>query len=239
MKPGSAGPGVPGIYPVIFDENGEVLPAGAGKAGNICIRNPWPGIMQTIWGDRDRFVSQYYRKYCKDPKSKDWHDWPYFAGDGAVLRRRRLFPDSRTRRRRHQRGRPPAGHQGTRVGLPDGSRSRGSGGRAGGGRDQGPRAGDLHLAQARSYSVEQEVTDKVIKTIETMIGKIARPKSVHIVPDMPKTRSGKLMRRILAAISNTMDDGDITTLANPDVVEQIRVQVQGEQKVAAKKVPRM
>jgi acetyl-CoA synthetase len=70
-----------------------------------------------------------------------------------------------------------------------------------------------------------------------MIGKIARPKSVHIVPDMPKTRSGKLMRRILAAISNTLDVGDITTLANPDVVEQIRVQVQEEQKVAAKEGP--
>jgi len=60
-----------------------------------------------------------------------------------------------------------------------------------------------------------------------MIGKIARPKMIHIVPDMPKTRSGKIMRRVLAAISNTMDTGDITTLANPDIVEQIRVLVQG------------
>ena len=56
MKPGSAGPGVPGIYPVIYDEQGKELPPGSGKAGNICIRNPWPGIFQTIWGDRDRFV---------------------------------------------------------------------------------------------------------------------------------------------------------------------------------------
>jgi acetyl-CoA synthetase len=60
-----------------------------------------------------------------------------------------------------------------------------------------------------------------------MIGKIARPKSIHIVPDMPKTRSGKIMRRVLAAISNHMDTGDITTLANPDIVEQIRELVQG------------
>jgi acetyl-CoA synthetase len=59
-----------------------------------------------------------------------------------------------------------------------------------------------------------------------MIGKIARPRTIHIVPDMPKTRSGKIMRRVLAAISNEMDTGDITTLANPDVVEQIREQVQ-------------
>ena len=69
--------------------------------------------------------------------------------------------------------------------------------------------------------------DKVITTIETIIGKIARPKRIHIVPDMPKTRSGKIMRRVLAAISNHMDTGDITTLANPDIVAQIRELVQG------------
>ena len=73
--------------------------------------------------------------------------------------------------------------------------------------------------------------------IETVIGKIARPKDVRIVPDMPKTRSGKIMRRVLASISNTMDIGDVTTLANPEIVEQIRVMVQGEAKVPAKAGP--
>jgi len=62
-----------------------------------------------------------------------------------------------------------------------------------------------------------------------VIGKIARPKHVYIVPDMPKTRSGKIMRRVLAAISNRRDVGDVTTLANPDVVEQIRSMVQGQE----------
>jgi acetyl-CoA synthetase len=70
-----------------------------------------------------------------------------------------------------------------------------------------------------------------------MIGKIARPKSVHVVADLPKTRSGKIMRRILAAISNTMDVGDVTTLANPEIVEQIRKQVQGEGPVVMKEGP--
>src|SRR5450756_977043 len=79
MKPGSAGPGVPGIYPIIYDEKNQEVKAGSGKAGNICIKNPWPGIFQTIWGDRERFVKQYYAKYCKDPKSKKWQDWPYFC----------------------------------------------------------------------------------------------------------------------------------------------------------------
>jgi len=83
----------------------------------------------------------------------------------------------------------------------------------------------------------QEVVAKVIHTIETMIGKIARPKTVQIVPDMPKTRSGKLMRRVLAGISNHMSVGDITTLANPDIVEQIRVQVQGADPVKTSEGP--
>ena len=82
MKPGSCGPAALGIFPVIYDESGDEVPDG--KAGNICIRNPWPGIFETIWGQPERFVSTYYAKYNKDPDSKDWHDWPYFAGDGAV-----------------------------------------------------------------------------------------------------------------------------------------------------------
>ena len=84
MKPGSCGPAVLGIYPVIYDEEGQEVEAGSGRAGNICIRNPWPGIFQTIWGDPDRFVSTYYAKYYRDPKSTDWQDWPYFANDGAM-----------------------------------------------------------------------------------------------------------------------------------------------------------
>ena len=78
---------------------------------------------------------------------------------------------------------------------------------------------------------------KVTKAIETEIGKIARPKNVWIVPDMPKTRSGKIMRRVIAAVSNFTDVGDVTTLANPEVVDRIREQVQ-EAKRAQGDVPR-
>ena len=85
MKPGSAGPGVPGIHPVIYDNDGNEVPAGTGKGGNICIRNPWPGSMMGIWGNPDRYVDTYYARYCKNRDSKDWRDWPYFAGDGAML----------------------------------------------------------------------------------------------------------------------------------------------------------
>jgi acetyl-CoA synthetase len=237
MKPGSAGPGLPGIYPVILDENAQELPAGSVKAGNICIRNPWPGIIQTIWGDKDRFVQQYYRKYNKDPKSKDWHDWPYFAGDGALLAKDGYFRilgrvDDVINVAGHRLGTKELESACLTVNevaeaavVPVVDEIKG-------------RMPEVYISIKPGASASQkEVTEKVTHTIETMIGKIARPKTVQIVPDMPKTRSGKIMRRVLAAISNNLDVGDITTLANPDVVEQIRVQVQGEKKVATKEGP--
>ena len=64
-------------------------------------------------------------------------------------------------------------------------------------------------------------------TLRSEIGKIAKPRKVWIVKDMPKTRSGKIMRRVLAAISNNKDEGDVTTLANPEIVEEIKKMVQG------------
>jgi acetyl-CoA synthetase len=237
MKPGSAGPGVPGIYPIIYDENAKELPAGSVKAGNICIRNPWPGIFQTIWGDRDRFVRTYYAKYCKNPKSKDWRDWPYFAGDGALLAEDGYFRilgrvDDVINVAGHRLGTKelesacltiPQVAEAAVVPVVDEIKGR---------------MPEIYISLKPGVTISpEEMTEKVTLTIETMIGKIARPKAVRIVPDMPKTRSGKLMRRVLAAISNTMDIGDITTLANPDVVEQIRVQVQGKGPVQIKEGP--
>ena len=148
MKPGSCGPGVLGIYPVIYDENGDEVPKGSGKAGNICIRNPWPGEFQTIWGDPERFLSTYFRKYNKNPDSQDWRDWPYFTNDGAMESADGYYPDPGPRRRRHQRGRPPAGHQGDRVG--GAHRSRGRRGGRGAGYRRHPRPGGrgVRLAQA-------------------------------------------------------------------------------------------
>ena len=96
---------------------------------------------------------------------------------------------------------------------------------------------EIYVSLKPGFQPGKETEDKVSKTIETVIGKIARPKNVWIVPDMPKTRSGKIMRRVIAAASNFTDTGDITTLANPEVVEKIRHQVQSA-KVAKGEVPR-
>ena len=87
------------------------------------------------------------------------------------------------------------------------------------------------------FEPSDQMAAKVSTTIETVIGKIARPKNVWIVADMPKTRSGKIMRRVIASVSNFADVGDVTTLANPEVVESIRHHVQAE-KLAHGEVPR-
>jgi len=226
MKPGSAGPAALGIYPVIWDEEGNEVKAGSGNAGNICIRNPWPGIMQTIWGDPQRFVSQYYKKYNKNPKSKDWRDWPYYAADGAVLPADGYYRilgrvDDVINVAGHRLGTKevesacltvPEVAEAAVVPAVDEVKGR---------------VPVVYISLEARRSHDESDSGQVVSTIETMIGKIARPKTIHIVPDMPKTRSGKIMRRVLAAISNNMDTGDITTLANPDIVEQIRELVQG------------
>ncbi len=225
MKPGSAGPAVPGIHAVIYDEEGQEIPPGSNKAGNICIRNPWPGQFQTIWGDHERFVATYFTKYNKDPNSTDWRDWPYFPGDAAMQSADGYYRIL---------GRVDdvinvAGHRlGTKelesaclvvdqiaeaAVVPVADEVKG-------------RVPDIYVSLKLGIEPGPEIAAAVISEIEESIGKIARPKNVWIVPDMPKTRSGKIMRRVLASISNGTDVGDVTTLANPEIVEQVKEMVQ-------------
>jgi len=236
MKPGSCGPGALGIYPAILDEDGNDVPAGSGKAGNIIIRNPWPGVFQTIYGQPERFVSTYYAKYNQDPQSKDWRDWPYFAGDGATQAADGYFRilgrvDDVINVAGHRLGTKELESvaltvnevaEAAAVPVIDDIRGR---------------VVEMYVSLKPGYEPSPEIEGKVRDAIVTDIGKIARPKNIWIVPDMPKTRSGKIMRRVIAATSNFADTGDITTLANPEVVEKIRQQVQSA-KVAKGEVPR-
>ncbi|MCZ6731364.1 MAG: acetate--CoA ligase [Gammaproteobacteria bacterium] len=221
MKPGSAGRGVPGIHPIIYDEDGKEIPRGAGKAGNICIQNPWPGIMQTIWGDPDRFVDVYYSRYCKDKNSKDWRDWPYMAGDGALEAEDGYYRilgriDDVINVAGHRLGTKelesaalivPEVAESAVVAVQDEIKGI---------------VPDLYVSLKPGVDASDELRKKVSEAIVREIGPIARPKNVWIVPDMPKTRSGKIMRRVLAAISNEKDVGDVTSLANPEIVDEIR-----------------
>ncbi len=236
MKPGSCGPAALGVYPVIYDEEGKVIEPGTGTAGNICIRNPWPGIMQTVWGQPDRFVQTYYAKYSRDKTSTDWHDWPFLCGDGAVQATDGYYRilgriDDVINVAGHRLGTKelesavltvPEVAEAAAVPVIDEVRGR---------------VVEMYVSLQPGLAASQQIEDKVKASIETQIGKVARPKNVWIVPDMPKTRSGKIMRRVIASISNFTDVGDITTLANPDVVEGIRFQVYKE-KSARGEAPR-
>jgi acetyl-CoA synthetase len=99
------------------------------------------------------------------------------------------------------------------------------------------RAVEMYVSLKPGYEASDQMAGKVTRAIEVEIGKIARPRNVWIVPDMPKTRSGKIMRRVIAAVSNFADIGDVTTVANPEVVDGIRHRVQST-KLASGDVPR-
>jgi acetyl-coenzyme A synthetase (EC 6.2.1.1) len=87
------------------------------------------------------------------------------------------------------------------------------------------RVPDLYVSLKPGVTGDGALAQRISQAIETQISPVARPRRVWIVPDMPKTRSGKIMRRVLAALSTGGDPGDITTLANPEVVEKIREQI--------------
>ena len=221
MKPGSAGPALPGIHPVIYDEEGDILEAGSGKAGNICIQNPWPGAFQTIWGDRDRFVSTYYARYCKDPKSKDWRDWPYLTGDAAVQAEDGYYRilgriDDVINVSGHRLGTKEI--ESAAMVVPEVAEAA----VVPVAHDIKGKEPDLYIALKPGIEPSDALAKKISDMICEQIGKIAKPRCVWLVKDMPKTRSGKIMRRVLASISNDKDVGDVTTLANPEIVTEIQ-----------------
>jgi acetyl-CoA synthetase len=230
MKPGSAGPGAPGIHPLVLDEDGKEIMPGEGKAGNICIKNPWPGAFQTVWGNRERYIESYYGQYCKDRNSKDWRDWPYLAGDAAVVAADGYFRilgriDDVINVSGHRLGTKEIESAALNVDelaeaavVPVAHEVKG-------------KEPDLYVSLKPGFEASDELAKKVSERVCSDIGKIARPRKVWIVPDMPKTRSGKIMRRVLGAISNFGDVGNVMTLANPEIVDEIKKMVQGDDDV--------
>jgi acetyl-CoA synthetase len=220
MKPGSAGPGVLGIFPEVRDEEGQVIPPGTGRAGALVIPHPWPGQMAGIWGDPERYIDTYFRRFNSDPESTDWHHWPYVTGDGAVQAADGYIRilgrlDDVINVAGHRLGAKeiesaclavPEVAEAAVVPVSDPVKGR---------------CPEVYIALRPGVDPSVELADRVTQAVETTIGKIARPTRVWFVPDMPKTRSGKILRRVLAAISNHRAPGDLTTLANPEVVAEI------------------
>ncbi len=224
MKPGSAGPGVPGIHPFILDDDGNEITE-SGIAGNICIQNPWPGMLQTVWGNRKRFVDTYFADICRNPESKDWRDWPYLAGDAATRAEDGYFRilgriDDVINVSGHRLGTKEIESASLVVEevaeaavVPVAHDIKG-------------KEPDLYIALKTGVEPTAALAQKISDAVCEQIGKIAKPRKVWLVPDMPKTRSGKIMRRVLGAISNNGDVGNVMTLANPEVVEEIMQMVQ-------------
>jgi acetyl-CoA synthetase len=229
MKPGSCGPECLGIQLVIYDEDGNEIPRGTGKAGYICVRNPWPGRMLTVWGQDQRFIDTYYARFNKNKDSKDWRDWPFMCGDGAVEAEDGYFRilgriDDVINVAGHRLGTKELESAAIEVeevaeaaAVPVVDEIRG-------------KIVEMYIALKPGYEGRDDVAEKVSQQIVKEIGAIARPKNVWIVADMPKTRSGKIMRRVIAGISNFADVGDTSTLANPEIVDSIRDHVQTEKR---------
>ncbi len=227
MKPGSAGKPCPGIQPAIYDDNGEPLEPANGQAGNLVIERPWPGMLQTVYGDDERFIEEYWEAFSKTD-SDDPDDWVYKAGDGAVHEKDGYFRIL---------GRLDdvmnvAGHRLSTMELESAVAEVTDVAEAAVASANDPEKGEVpHVYAVLRDGVgatDEAVRDRIIKAVEDEIGAFARPDQIVFVDDLPKTRSGKIMRRLLENISNQEDLGDTTTLRDPSVPEDIRQQVQGD-----------
>jgi acetyl-CoA synthetase len=209
-KPGSAMRPFPGIRAVVVDESGAAVEPGQG--GYLTIQHPWPGMLRTIWGDDERYRATYWSRFGPDV---------YFAGDGAKLdedgaiwllgRVDDVMNVSGHRLSTTEVESALVGHEAVAEAAVVGRADELTG--------QAITA-FVTLRGDRQGSPELEAELKAHVAAE--IGKIARPAEIHFTPDLPKTRSGKIMRRLLKQIAEGTELGDATTLANPDVVRALQ-----------------
>jgi acetyl-CoA synthetase len=218
-KPGSATRPLPGIVADVVDDTGASVPNGGG--GYLVLREPWPSMLRTIWGDDQRFLETYWSRFGAGAGQGD--EWVYFAGDGAkkdddgdlwllgrvddvmlVSGHNISTTEVESALVSH-----PKVAEAAVVGATDAVTGqaiaafvipRGSAGEE--------VEGDEFL---------KELRDHVAKTL----GAIAKPRQIMIVPELPKTRSGKIMRRLLKDIAEDRQVGDVTTLADSTVMDLI------------------
>ena len=210
LKPGSASRPFFGVDAVVLRDDGSECDVNEG--GKLCIRKPWPGMMRTMWGDHDRFVDTYFTMY----------DDIYFAGDGC-----RIDEDGDY----WLMGRidDVVNVSGHRIGTAEVESALVSHNKVAEAavtpiphdiKGQG-----LYAFVTLVNDVEEtdELKKELILHVRKEIGPIAAPDGIQFAPSLPKTRSGKIMRRILRKIAekNTDNLGDITTLADPTVVEAL------------------
>ncbi|QKY19914.1 acetate--CoA ligase [Halolamina sp. CBA1230] len=223
MKPGSAGPALPGVDAEILDTNGDEIEAG--RAGYLTIQKPWPGMLRTLYQNDERFIDEYWREYS-DTDSDDPEDWVYFPEDGAKIDE----DDYITVLGRVDDVLNVSGHRLGTMEIESAIVSVEGVAEAavvGGDHEVKGEAVYAYVITEDGYEGDDELRDAIVQSVEDAIGPIARPEQVIFTPELPKTRSGKIMRRLLEDIANGDELGDTSTLRNPEIVEEIRDSVQG------------
>ncbi|AUG46394.1 acetate--CoA ligase [Haloarcula taiwanensis] len=224
MKPGSAGPPLPGNDVRIVDTEGdEVEP---GRAGYLTVNKPWPGMLRTLYKNDERFISEYWAEYS-DTDSDDSDDWVYFPEDGAKIDEDGYITvlgrvDDVINVSGHRLGTMEI--ESAIVGVEGVAEAA----VVGGDHDIKGEAVYAYVITEDGYEETDELRSAIIDGVEDAIGPIARPEAVIFTPELPKTRSGKIMRRLLEDIANGEELGDTSTLRNPDVVSDIETKVQGD-----------
>ncbi|WP_246999774.1 acetate--CoA ligase [Halosolutus gelatinilyticus] len=221
MKPGSAGPPLPGIDARIVDAEGE--PVDAGSAGYLTVQNPWPGMLRTLYNNDDRFLSEYWKEYSDE----DADEWVYFPEDGAKLDDDGYVTvlgrvDDVINVSGHRLGTMEI--ESAIVGV-DGVAEAAV---VGGDHDIKGEAVYAYVILEDGQEPTDEMRDRIVAGVEDSIGPIARPEQVVFTPELPKTRSGKIMRRLLEDVASGNELGDTSTLRNPEIVDEIDDQVQGD-----------
>jgi acetyl-CoA synthetase len=210
-KPTFATKPLPGVEPILVDNEGNEV-KGNPAEGNLCIRNPWPGMARTIYGDHDRYFQTYFSTY------KGY----YFTGDGAKR-------DEDGNYRITGRVDDVINVSGHRIGTAevedaiDENENVIEAAVVGFPHDIKGQGIMAYIIPNGEVKDETELHKNLNKTITEVIGPIAKLDRILVVSGLPKTRSGKIMRRILRKVATNETDslGDISTLLNPEVVEEI------------------
>jgi acetyl-CoA synthetase len=210
LKPGSATLPLPGVQPQLVDEGGQVLHGAA--SGNLCITASWPGQMRTVWGDHDRFFQTYFTTY----------PGTYFTGDGCRRDADGYYwitgrVDDVINVSGHRMGTAevesalvlnPAVAEAAVVGMPHEVKGQGI---------------YAYVTLKAGVAATPDLAAELRAWVRKEIGPIATPDSLQFAPGLPKTRSGKIMRRILRKIAegDVSSLGDTSTLADPAVVDDL------------------
>jgi acetyl-CoA synthetase len=224
MKPGSAGPPLPGLDVQVVDTAGEEVEPG--RAGYLTVQKPWPGMLRTLYRNDERFINEYWAEYS-DTNSDDPDDWVYFPEDGAKIDEDGYITvlgrvDDVINVSGHRLGTMEI--ESAIVGVEGVAEAA----VVGGSHEMKGEAVYAYVITEDGYEGDEEMREAIVGGVEDAIGPIARPEAVVFTDELPKTRSGKIMRRLLEDIANGEELGNTSTLRNPDVVSEIERKVQGD-----------